>query len=100
LASRVDGQEEDKAALKQEVKKQAEDMKQASLTFQSLQAQKAEKEDEVYIILRYNIAKNTRSDDHHLFFGDCFFKSGAWIKSGKRLGSREGGGRCGAGLYP
>ena len=40
LASRVDGQEEDKSALRAESKKQAEDSKQAQLTYQSLQVQR------------------------------------------------------------
>ncbi|CAD7931447.1 unnamed protein product [Amoebophrya sp. A25] len=46
LAARVDGQEEDKMALKAEIRKQAEDQKQCQLTYQSLQTQKTEKEDE------------------------------------------------------
>ena len=46
LAARVDGQEEDKMALKAEIRKQAEDAKQGQLSYQSLQTQKTEKEDE------------------------------------------------------
>lgn len=47
LSSRIDGQEEDKSALKAEIRKQTEDIRQGQLTYQGLMSQKTEKEDEV-----------------------------------------------------
>jgi hypothetical protein len=58
----VDGQEEDKAALKAEVKTQAEDMKQGQLTFDSLTTQKTEKEDEYNGLVAEKAALNAELD--------------------------------------